>query len=734
MTRSNPLPAWLGKLLCLLAVAISPAAAGEMSRIVAAEGKGYLEQVGDQHVLHVAGTPYEMGWQHGRLCRDEFRAWCRYLGGGEWVRDLPARRLRCYLPKSVLEEIHGLADGAGIDRTTALRVQHALTHLFPNGPSRSVAAWGTSTADGGLYHAQALYSLHLTGDQGWLRGTRLLLVAKPAGCIPYVCTTWQGFVGAPCGMNAEGISVTAALTCSRDETDRGLPAHYLVRKVLGEAHTLDEAVATLRTSARTGACSYIMGDSKVPAAVVVETTRSLCEVMGAGDPAAATSPHVPIPDLVQCGVQFAHPATAATQQEWHVAGDKILWPMSWSYSQALINDRRRLDTRRLMVSFLDRGQGIYPVALTVLDLPHHAVWLRQLSFQPLEDRVGWLYGYSTSELLGDRRFQRLTGQPPTPRPRPTLGVCECADTLKPLSDPDPEVNKLLARYNFPATPFPWEMRLVQETDKYSVHRLLFPSPAHFEMLEARTVHAEYYIPRPVPRGARAILIYHILADGFVVARLIARNFAAAGHPCLVMHMPFYGRRRPRGTSFARTMLAEPQRMFESMWGAVPEARRALCWLQKRPEVAPDRIGLIGVSLGAIVGGVIAGVDPRIDRTVLVIGGGDPAAILWNAPETQAVRALFTEMGLTLDSLREAIAGLDAVRFAHRIDPKRVLMINARFDKTVPRECTMKLWEALRRPTIQWYPVGHYSIGTLTPVILSTAFNFFRDAPAQPPKK
>ncbi|MFM7412455.1 MAG: hypothetical protein ACKO6E_04525, partial [Planctomycetota bacterium] len=62
----------------LLAVLASAAASPARERavepnadrtVVARCGEGFLETIGGHAVLHVAGTPYEMGFQHGRLLR-----------------------------------------------------------------------------------------------------------------------------------------------------------------------------------------------------------------------------------------------------------------------------------------------------------------------------------------------------------------------------------------------------------------------------------------------------------------------------------------------------------------------------------------------------------------------------------------------------------------------------------------------------------------------------------------
>src|SRR5436190_7009196 len=54
------------------------AARGE-TKTLARCGEGFLEEVDGYRVLHVKGTPYEMGYQQGALLKDDIRENVRYL-------------------------------------------------------------------------------------------------------------------------------------------------------------------------------------------------------------------------------------------------------------------------------------------------------------------------------------------------------------------------------------------------------------------------------------------------------------------------------------------------------------------------------------------------------------------------------------------------------------------------------------------------------------------------------
>ena len=74
-------------------------------------------------VVYLTGTPYQIGRAHGKLCRNEIlNANSKYfetynkLKNNFYSQWLPmSRSLESYIPKEYLEEMRGIADGAGID-------------------------------------------------------------------------------------------------------------------------------------------------------------------------------------------------------------------------------------------------------------------------------------------------------------------------------------------------------------------------------------------------------------------------------------------------------------------------------------------------------------------------------------------------------------------------------------------------------------------------------------------
>jgi dienelactone hydrolase len=143
----------------------------------------------------------------------------------------------------------------------------------------------------------------------------------------------------------------------------------------------------------------------------------------------------------------------------------------------------------------------------------------------------------------------------------------------------------------------------------------------------------------------------------------------------------------------------------------------LDWVLTRAEIDGTRVALVGMSHGALVGSLVTAVDPRIRAATLLLGGGNLAAVIRDSHEGSLERIrddLMANDGLTRDSFYEGVAptleDVDPLTYAPLVSPRAVLMINARFDRVIPRRNVEALWRAFGRPELVWLPTGHYTAG------------------------
>lgn len=293
MIRTRFRVAWLA--VVLVGGLSLPAHAG--SKTIARCGAGFLEEVDGYRVLHLKGSPYEMGYQQGALLKADIRELVRFLfevkaneltvevGG---VKLLNPRRAiggiaatqKKYVPPRFYEELQGLADGAGMNVQDVI-VANFIPEMFH---CSGFALSGSATKDGTLYHGRIL-------DYGcdWkLQDHAVLTIAEPVGKIPFVNVTYAGFIGSVTGLNAQGVSVGEMGGRGLGHWD-GVPMAFLVRMALEESTSLDDAVAVFRDNPRTCEYYYVVADGKTGKGVGMEACWDRFGVVGMGE----THPRLP---------------------------------------------------------------------------------------------------------------------------------------------------------------------------------------------------------------------------------------------------------------------------------------------------------------------------------------------------------------------------------------------------------------------------------------------------------
>lgn len=238
-------------------------------------------------ILYVSGTPYERGYQHGKLLRDEVQDNLKYLYQKakkivpyEELFDESYERMRPFIPQEYVDEMHGLAHGSRLPLRMIHHI-HALPEIGEWGGKRklgdtvkrmirgeigtscsNVGATGKATADGKLYSMRILdWGLHKSSK---LHEYPLFTVTVPENGVTSVNVGWVGFLGAVTGMNAEGITLgEMGYGDPPYETLAGCPMPFMLRNVLSYAHNLDDVTRILRDSPPTGSFVFLMTDGKV---------------------------------------------------------------------------------------------------------------------------------------------------------------------------------------------------------------------------------------------------------------------------------------------------------------------------------------------------------------------------------------------------------------------------------------------------------------------------------------
>ncbi|MGA9752722.1 MAG: hypothetical protein WBS54_13135 [Acidobacteriota bacterium] len=148
--------------------------------------------------------------------------------------------------------------------------------------------------------------------------------------------------------------------------------------------------------------------------------------------------------------------------------------------------------------------------------------------------------------------------------------------------------------------------------------------------------------------------------------------------------------------------------------AASEVEDLVEWVRRRPDTDQQRIGIVGFSIGAIVGSLIMGRDPRYSAGVFVMVGGDLGEILGSCygRERQVRDRAMKLFGWSREEyvlkVNEGLSSVDPERVAGDINPASVLYIDARHDGCIPTVSREGLWEAMGRPERITIAYGHKS--------------------------
>jgi hypothetical protein len=281
---------------------------------------GWLERYDGIPVLHLKGSWYEMGYQHGSLLADEIsediRAYLNFAENhGTSYEELFAlwNITKEFTPAEIIKEMQGMADGSGISFTLI-----AITNIIPmRYHCCGIAAWGTSTTDGRLYHIRSLdYALDIIDPESgtYLQENQIMIVREPEDGYASLYPGFAGFAGCLGGINDQGIAVGQASSWCDDETDYGTPMTFRLKYALEHAQTADEAAAIITNNSTCG-YNYIISDAKQPLGYAVETTATLSYIGTWDNPSEETDPCWEIQDVVRRTNFFINPETAKTQRE-----------------------------------------------------------------------------------------------------------------------------------------------------------------------------------------------------------------------------------------------------------------------------------------------------------------------------------------------------------------------------------------------------------------------------------
>ncbi|AIE84857.1 alpha/beta hydrolase family protein [Fimbriimonas ginsengisoli] len=253
---------------------------------------------------------------------------------------------------------------------------------------------------------------------------------------------------------------------------------------------------------------------------------------------------------------------------------------------------------------------------------------------------------------------------------------------------------------------PWQE--VARTDLGVEYLVTFPSPFVSAYPANNSVPLRVFLPA-IANPAPVVLVLHYWgATDLRLERVLAEELNRRGIAAAILTLPYHLSRTPPGhRSGELAVQPDPDSLKATMIQSVWDSRRALDFLVTRPELRGDQVGVAGTSLGALVTGLVAAIDPRIAHASFLLGGVDLAHILWSSSRVVPQRDVLRRRGVTEDRLRATLADIEPLTYLEKHRPASSFVIGGLFDTVIPRSSTEALIKVLDTRNVLWLDTGHY---------------------------
>ena len=232
---------------------------------------------------------------------------------------------------------------------------------------------------------------------------------------------------------------------------------------------------------------------------------------------------------------------------------------------------------------------------------------------------------------------------------------------------------------------------VQQEDGYTVHDISYPSP--------KTGDVPAYLVVPNGPGPFAgILLMHGSSGSRSSMLPLAKDLVHTGAVVLTLSAP--SARIPGKDWITFT----PQDRDEQIQLMV-DLRRAVDLLTQHEKVDASRIGYIGYSYGAAMGGLLAGIEPRIKAYGLMVGDG---GLVNHFTDDGEPVGGFEQFDLARrERWLEAMADIEPIDYVSHASASALYFQNARYDRSVSEEDALAYQAAGSEPKqVHWYESGH----------------------------
>jgi len=144
----------------------------------------------------------------------------------------------------------------------------------------------------------------------------------------------------------------------------------------------------------------------------------------------------------------------------------------------------------------------------------------------------------------------------------------------------------------------------------------------------------------------------------------------------------------------RSLNQDPAQLFQILTGTVEDVGKVIDYAGENLNVDLERVGMMGVSMGAIITLLAATSEERLKAVVSVIGGGN-FQVLVRKSSLYRIGLETKHLEKFAQSAGELIRKYDPISNVHLFRSIPVLLLNGERDDLIPLECASSLYEALK---------------------------------------
>lgn len=274
-----------------------------------------------------------------------------------------------------------------------------------------------------------------------------------------------------------------------------------------------------------------------------------------------------------------------------------------------------------------------------------------------------------------------------------------------------------------------DLRKISSRKHYSQYELTFKSSVRSPYKNNNIVYAEVFLPveRTVPVPV-VIILPGIAEPNKWIEHKFCRKLAGKGIASILIELPYQFHRRPYPGAYSKELFLsdEPEILVKNFEQAIEDARSAVEWARSRAEFDGSAVGVLGVSLGSLIGLVVMGSDPEITGGVFILGGIDLTEIFCKGAYTRKLSRAYAQQGYSREALQKLFTRIEPGNNIKNLKSRPVKLYNARWDRIIPKNSVLKLRNALPSAEKHWLFGGHYSVMMHIFWVPKAATEFFSD--------